>query len=303
MIERFNFYDVYGYFLPGAVFLAILWTPFGLVEGSWPSSSWNSAIITAALAYIAGHLIQSVATNAIPSWEVKDRSGRNRYPSEIFLDPEDKELPLPSKNKIDELMKAQFGLELRTDVPGDKDIDTVRHNAFLFARQILIQGEAVSYAEQFQGMYALTRGLVSAFALGLAYWLGWAAPAVIGNRFLAYVVILLISVAMLALINIPMVWLPKISDSLKKYKVELGYASLLFVAFLAIGCALGLGYSPTPRQSALLTIIAGWALVACPRVYGAYKFFARRFASTVWRDYLAYNVKPSRAAKSDGEKK
>jgi hypothetical protein len=303
LIEKFNFYDIYGYFLPGAVFLAILWMPFGLVKGSWPPSNWSSAVIAAALAYIAGHLIQSIATNAIPSWEVKDPSGRNRYPSEIFLDPENKELPVSAKNKIAEFMNAQFGLNLRIDVPGDKTIDGDRHNGFLFARQILIQGQAVSYAEQFQGMYALTRGLVSAFALGLAYWLGWAAPAVIGNRFFADVVILLMAVAMLALINIPMVWLPKISDSQKKYKVELGYASLLFVAFLAIGCALGLRYSPTPRQSALLTINAGWALVACPRVYGAYKFFARRFASTVWRDYLAYNVKPSGAAKSDGEKK
>ncbi|PYT29338.1 MAG: hypothetical protein DMG57_11970 [Acidobacteria bacterium] len=70
MIEKFNFYDIYGYFLPGAAFLAVLWAPFGLVRKSWPSSDWTSAIIAAAFAYILGHLIQSVVTNAIPSREV-----------------------------------------------------------------------------------------------------------------------------------------------------------------------------------------------------------------------------------------
>lgn len=303
MIEKFNFYDIYGYFLPGAVFLAILWTPFGLVKGSWPPGNWSSALIAAALAYIAGHLIQSVATNAIPSWEVKDPSGRNRYPSEIFLDPENKELPVSAKTKIAEFMNAQFGLNLRVDVTGDKTIDADRNNGFLFARQILIQGQAVSYAEQFQGMYALTRGLVSVFALAAAYWLGWAVATLVRNRFHVSLAVVLVFVTMLALFNLPVAWLRKISDPLKKYKVELLYASLLWVAILAIGYGLGLRFSATPRQSALLAILAGWALIACPRVYGAYKSFARRFASTVWRDYLAYNVKPTGAPKSDAEKK
>ena len=200
MIEKFNFYDIYGYFLPGAAFLAVLWTPFGLVRRAWPSSNWSSAIIAAAFAYILGHLIQSIATNAIPSWEVKGPKGKNRYPSAIYLDSTDKELPEPAKEKIANLMKAQFGLDLQVDKAGDETIDKVRNNAFLFARQILIQGKAVSYAEQFQGMYALTRGLASIFGLSFAYWLGWAAAAV-GNRFLAGAAVI-IAVTVLALINI-----------------------------------------------------------------------------------------------------
>jgi hypothetical protein len=302
MIEKFNFYDVYGYFLPGAAFLAVLWMPFGLVGGFGHSNNWSSAIIGAAFAYIVGHLIQSVATNAIPSWEVKSPSGRNRYPSEIFLDPADRELPQPAKEKIAKLIESQFGLNVRIDVAGDDAIDKTRNNGFLFARQVLIQGQAVSYAEQFQGMYALTRGLVSVFALGFAYWLGWAAAAV-RNSFLGGVEVLLVSGTMLALINISAILLRKIPDPLKKRKVELGYASLLLVACLAIGYALGIRYTATPRQSALLAFLAGWALIACLRAYGAYKFFAGRFASTVWRDYLAYNAKPCDGPESNGEKK
>ena len=74
-------------------------------------------------------------------------------------------------------MRISFGLELQIDKSGDETVDKVRNNAFLFARQILIQGKAVSYAEQFQGMYALTRGLVSVLALGCLYWVGWASTA------------------------------------------------------------------------------------------------------------------------------
>lgn len=289
MIDKFNFYDVYGYFLPGAVFLAVLWIPFGLVKKAWPSSDWSSAIIAAALAYILGHLIQSVATNAIPSSEVKGPTGKNRYPSEIYLDPTDKELPEPAKGKIARLMDAQFGLDLQVDRSGDETIDKVRNNAFLLARQMLIQGKAASYAEQFQGMYALTRGLVSVFALSFAYWLGWAAAAV-RNTSLVNAVVIIIAVALLVLINLSVALLRKISDPATKRKIELGYASLLPIVFCATGYVLGIRYHPTPGKAALLAFLAAWALIACLRAYGAYKFFAGRFASTVWRDYLAYNV-------------
>jgi len=60
LIEKFNFYDIYGYFVPGATFLAIRWIPFGIVRNSWPSSTWSSAIIAAAFAYILGHLVYSL---------------------------------------------------------------------------------------------------------------------------------------------------------------------------------------------------------------------------------------------------
>ena len=172
MIEKFNFYDVYGYFVPGAAFLALFWIPFGVVKHNWLSSTWTEAIIAAVVSYILGHLLQSLATNAIPS-------GEDRYPSEIYLDSDDKQLPDNSKKQIQDLIKKQFNLELQVEKKGDDTIDEIRHNAFLLARQVLIQGEAASYAEQSQGMYALTRGLVSVFALSFAYWLGWAAAAVL----------------------------------------------------------------------------------------------------------------------------
>jgi len=303
LIEKFNFYDVYGYFLPGAAFLAILWIPFGLVKSFWPSSTWSSAIIAAAFAYILGHLVQSIATNAIPSWEVKGPKGKNRYPSEIYLDSTDKELPDICKKSIQDLMKQQFGLELQVEKPGDDVIDKIRHNAFLLARQMLIQGKAVSYAEQFQGMYALTRGLVSVFALGTVYWLGWAAAAVVRSHLTVGATILIMAGSLLALLNISAVLLRNIPDPLKKRRIELGYAVVLLIAFLTIGYALGVRYTATARQGALLAFLAMWSIIACLRAYGAYRSFAGLFAGTVWRDYLAYNVAAAMHPKPDSENK
>ena len=280
----------------------MLWIPFGLMRNLWPSHDWSSALIAAVFAYIVGHLMQSVATNAIPTWKAKSTDTAVRYPSEIYLDPTNSELPGAAKQKISELMNAQFGLNLRVDQAGDAAIDKVRNNAFLLARQILIQGKAVSYAEQFQGMYALTRGLVSVFALASVYWFGWAA-AIVRTACMVSGAVIVIVASLLILINISAVMLRNILAAPQKRKFELGYAAFLMILFLTMGYALGVRYSTSRGKSALLAFLAAWAFIAALRAYGAYNFFAGRFASTVWRDYLAYNVKAAGGSSTSDEEK
>jgi hypothetical protein len=302
LIEKFNFYDIYGYFLPGAAFLAVLCIPFGLVRNSWPSHDWSSALIAAVFASIVGHLMQSVASNVIPSWKAKSTDTDVRYPSEVYLDATNTTLPTPAKQKINELMTSQFGLNLRVDQVGDATIDKVRSNAFFLARQILIQGKAVNYAEQFQGMYALTRGLVSVFALALVYWLGWAA-AIVRNRWIVSAAVLVLAGSVLILMNLSAAMLRNLLDAPRKRKYELGYAVFLLTSFLTLGYALGIRYAVTRHQSALLAFLAAWAFIASSRAFGAYNSFAGRFASTVWRDYLAYNVKVAGGGSAPDEEK
>jgi hypothetical protein len=294
MIEKFNFYDIYGYFLPGAAFLAILWTPFGLVRGKWPSSDLSSALIAAAIAYVLGHLVQNVITNAIPSRRTK---GKERYPSDYFLDPNDSERPKPVKGKLAKIVESQFGLDLEVSKAGDQasygdptvTIDKIRNNAFLLARQILIQGNAVSYAEQFQGMYALTRGLFAVFALASAYWIGWFFASQRSRAFL-YVAIILLSLSLPVLICISKLR-DKIAPPEKKHVFELAYAWSGTVAFGLAGYVAGFLWHVSWRPGSILAFLAMVAFLASLRFKGAYDFFAARFASTVWRDYLAYSVK------------
>lgn len=289
--------------MPGAAWLAILWIPVGIVTHNWPSSTWTDAIIAAVLAYILGHLVQSLATNAIPTWEVKGPQGKDRFPSEIYLDHSDKELPEICKTKIQQFVKDQFGLELQVDKDGDDAIDKVRHNAFLLARQILIQGKAVSYAEQFQGMYALTRGLVSVLALGFAYWLGFSAAAMVRSDIVVRAAVLVLAASLLMLANVSLGLLRSHPAELTKRRIELGYALVLLIALLSIGYALGLHYEVSVRQGAVMAFLSAWAIVACFRAYGAYKFFAGRFAATVWRDYLAYNISLALDQRAESGKK
>src|ERR1700757_3434992 len=67
MIDRFNFFDIYGYLLPGGFLLALLWLPFGFVLCKWPPADLGSAALALALAYISGHLLRNFAEPALSS--------------------------------------------------------------------------------------------------------------------------------------------------------------------------------------------------------------------------------------------
>ena len=293
MIEKFNFYDVYGYFLPGLTFIGILWLPFGLVGQVWPPSGWNSVIVIGASAYILGHLLQRFVTTDLPSKIRKDQGSNLRYPSEIALDA-DSELPRELRLKIGTTAKEQFGLELCVDQDPSDEIDKRRNSAFLLARQVLIREKAVSYAEQFQGMYALMRGLSVAFGVASMYWLGWAG-SILRNRGFIVSDVLILTIALLLLINlaVQLVYAPAKSPQRPRWWTFVKRRSswIFLIAFFAIGYAAGLNYTVSVSHGALLSLLAGLALLASLRTYDGYKYFAGRFASTVWRDFLAYNVK------------
>ena len=56
MIDKFNFYDIYGYFVPGLALLAVLWLPFGLLKQGWPSADWGSALVAVVAAYLGDEM-------------------------------------------------------------------------------------------------------------------------------------------------------------------------------------------------------------------------------------------------------
>lgn len=45
MVEKFNFYDIYGYLIPGLVLIGLLWVPIGLLWHVWPKAEVTSAIL------------------------------------------------------------------------------------------------------------------------------------------------------------------------------------------------------------------------------------------------------------------
>jgi hypothetical protein len=295
VIEKFNFYDVYGYFLPGLTLLGILWLPFGLVGQIWPPSGWSSAIVVGASAYILGHLLQRFVATDLPSKIRQDSGSDLRYPSDIALD-SDSELPTELRSKIGMIAKEQFDLDLCVNQTPTKEIDKRRNSAFLLARQVLIREKAVSYAEQFQGMYALMRGLSVAFGVAFAYWLGWAA-SILRSRILLTSGVLILTIALLLLINVSvqLVYGRTASPLTKEPRwwifVRHHCSEIFLIAFFTTGYVAGLNYVAVMSHGALLSFLAALAFLASLRTYDGYRYFAGRFASTVWRDFLAYNAK------------
>ena len=188
MSERFNFYDIYGYLLPGGLLLALLWFPFGLLLGQWPPADWGSAVLALGLAYIAGHLIHALSEAAFPS-KFKDMVGNRRQPSDLLVDNKGEKV-LHSryhlgnmKYRLAEQIERQFGIKIDVDATWERnsDLGTRRNVAFFKCRSFLIEKKAAVYAEQQQGMYALMRGAGAAFVFACALYTGVAIGARLGT--------------------------------------------------------------------------------------------------------------------------
>lgn len=281
MTIKFNFYDIYGFALPGFLLFALLWLPFGLIENRWPDAEFSSALVGVILAYIAGHVLQTVAQIAIPSNFLG-----GRYPSSVYLDKDDPTFTFSEefKNRLRQQILTTFEL----DVLNEK----VRRDAFFLCRSALIKSKTVVYAEQFEGLYALMRGLSAAFAIAVVYYLGWACSGLLqfGNTFdsvlgswwswqwSGLVVLVGILIAFAALVNI---------NRFGKYAKSVVIWSLL-LAFFAAGYHLGLSRMETSEHRGQLIAAAVLSFFTSERCYAGYKSFAQEFAKAVYRDFSNY---------------
>jgi hypothetical protein len=286
MIEKFNFYDIYGYFLPGLALIAVFWLPFGLVLGKWPSGDIASAVFGIALAYFAGHMMLYVSTNTIPSYDVqKSTADHSRYPSETVLDADSKALPEEAKEKIAEAVRKELKLELRVD-DSSGAFDGIRKTAFNQARQRLSLEKLQSYAEQFQGMYSLARGFVVAFSAGAAYYSGWVLGAV-HCRPLFFFAVALGLLSLLALANLAIA-INQEKNFERKKNLEYLFGCTWLLASLAAGWTAGFIYNVSAAQCAFLAFAAGIAFVLSLRCYAQYRSFTVQFAVTVWQNFAAF---------------
>lgn len=271
MIERLNFYDIYGYLLPGLAFLGLMWLPFGLVARHWPPGELSSALVGLAVGYITGHILQGLVAKALPS-TIEDRSGEARYPSDILLDDGDETFSPEVKGRLADRILAQFGIDVsNAGNPDPKSREKRRKDAFFLCRRALIKQGLASYAEQFEGMYALMRGLTAACGLAFFYHLGWALAGFLPT-FLRHGVlyILVAGLLLLALVQ-------------RSTKVFWFIGIVLFI----LGAQLGSREIINLQESLMLLGICLASLFVARRCYDAYRQFALLFAETVYRDFCA----------------
>lgn len=287
MIKQFNFYDVYGYLLPGILLMFVFWLPSGILTRSWPEQDISKALFLAVLAYIAGQVLQSIATLVVPS---STKSGR--FPHDVVLDASDKTFSSAFKGKLAQQIMNVFELPVGSNADAANNTETSRNRqvAFFQARSYLIANKAAQYVEQFEGLYGMMRGLSCALLFGAAYLLGWCISferqytCLNSSMLIGLVVCLAVSVFSSGLVVIG--W--KIKQSALALALALLLASTTCGFWIAEGQSLDDWTRNLSHPQGTLWIVFFLLLIAASRCYSAYKAFADRFAQSVWRDFSAH---------------
>ncbi len=299
MIERLNFFDIYGYLLPGGLLVTLLWLPFGVALEAWPSAEWSSAVLALLVAYVAGHFLRIVGTTTFVS-KFKDGAGRWRHPSDMVFD-EDAEKRLPAscrlwdaKKDIADQIKQEFGIDVGAGQPGLGKLRIARVKAFAKCRSYIIHKDAAAYSEQQQGMYEFLRGVAAAAALAFALYVGIISGLLWGVAFpvpLVWLVIGLCAIGVVALIAAICSYRVKDDDGKARQ-----WLFWLFVSACVVGgVAIGVMYrSETTRTLATMGkelwtigVLAALCCVSIPMFHAASRGFAASFAAAVYREFSA----------------
>ncbi len=175
--ESFNFYDLYGYLFPGVALALFLLFPFACYQ-QIPASNFGlgSALAGTIGAYIAGHLLQTIAVRALPS-KFPDTHRVLRFPSDSMLDGDDRTFTSKLKSDVAAEILKVFGIDVN-DPSGQA---ANRNDAFFLCRDTLVAAKQATYVEQYQGMYSMMRGLSVALLFGSSYMAGWTAALAQGE--------------------------------------------------------------------------------------------------------------------------
>ena len=286
VIERFNFYDVYGYLLPGVLLLAMLQLPYAAVTGDWMlPDGVASALLAVAVSYVTGHLIQVAGRDLVPS-ALKRPDGSRRYPSAYVLD-KDGALGGRLREDVAERILALFSLEVREERSPDAGRD--RQDAFLRCRARLVQLERARYLEQFQGLYTMMRGLFTASVLATAWACGWFLGGV--PAWFMVTIFALAFCGLLAAVQWGVPRLPRLPEAWARRRG--GPALVLLTVAVVAGLVWARGWSspqdrPGPATLAwLLPLLIGAAYLLFAFVFRKqYAFYCEEFAKCVYRDFL-----------------
>jgi len=330
---KLDFYDILGYLVPGLVLVGLLSLPFGLITGTWPSTSLTSAVLYLVGAHIVGHILQGFLRvwEIVP--EIKDDKGKLRAPSSVLLDESPKSLAPAIRAKIRKLTNKFWEIPKTpglNDGSWDDVPDSERAAAFLQARNLLLQAKKQSYFEQFQGKYALMGGMTAGLAIASVYYAGWAfalipsdcishfskyGPYVMAG-FLAAVVICLglmqnsrVLLVLLLLggflagfvIGNPAPPPPQIRQPPETQK-----GAGVVCAVCCNGNSEGSGSGSASQaehiehKATFMLILALVAFGVGTRCYGAYKAFATEFAKGAWRDFANYDLLSDSGNKEGG---
>lgn len=298
MIERFNFYDVYGYFLPGTATLAFVLAPAAISRPSWLPLDASTLLLGVPIAYLVGHLVQQVGVTTFRT-EARDEQGERRYFSDMFLDDGDHGLSEALRAKIVKYFQDEMDMEISGPIAGhSSERALTRRDAFLLCRRMLIDQGRAGYVEQYQGMYTLMLGVATAGWIGASMNAGWLVGLLTKDIIPAWTALLGAGGATLTIATLLF--------AKQDWRIALW---LLLGALAAIGFLLG--FRAPEKPLALLLTLLGISLLGvfvARRCYASFRYFQRQFAAGVYRDFAsalgsATEEGPQRGTKSSSRRR
>jgi hypothetical protein len=282
VLEKFNFYDIYGYFIPGAVLLVLLYAPFTLTgwQPTVPLGEFSTVVLAVIVSYLIGYFMQSMATNAVPS------KFDGLYPSVRLLNPSDHTFATKLKETISVRCLSRFGIdpEISKEARSHPEVESARNTAFRLARAATNARRSGTYSEQYQGLYSMMRGLAITFAFGCLYMIGWSVSLwhYHGTPVIAFWLEVLSLAATLGLA----IWryAQGFESGARKAADVWG---LVAVAGLALGAGAFVGQTEIFDLRADLIFWASVVvfLAAALRFYVSYELFSNEFAKAVWTGF------------------
>ncbi len=248
---RFNFYDIFGYLVPGLVLGVVVVAPIGGLD----HLSAGGTLLGLVLAHAAGMLLAESA-----------RSSLNPAGDRLRTD----ERLAPLRARFVERLHERFGLEAA-------DADEERwQQGVLLARTLLVHRRQAAYAEHFQSLQALSRGLWAALRLAAA-WAAGLGAAVVGGW----------GLGLLALVGLVAARVGGLPDRLLDAEPGPALALPLLVAATSVS-----GWALSPYSAAPLGALVGTVVVVlllellARRARDAHDRFARSFAEEVIRGFV-----------------
>lgn len=270
MIEKFNFYDIYGYLLPGAIFCTVIAAPFLIVYEI--TIEWKALAIGIPVAYIIGHVVQRIVFISFHT-SIKVNGGR-RYHSDIMLDIGGPYLSDGFRHILIQRISQEFGLNVNSanvDKPGEMTQN--RRDAFMLCRDRINRDGLKGYVEQYQGMYALMAGTSVACLIGMSLSGGLLAsaltPTLPGWAIYLIWFLLLVLFVLLHFFDESPYSLAGVTAAATLVGLMVGESSPVWNNNIAM----------------LLGLIIGTGFVS-RRCYRAYRYFQGFFASAVYRGFV-----------------
>jgi hypothetical protein len=212
----------------------------------------------------------------------------------LILDPDDKNLAAKVKSDLATSVKTEFGIDLDVShgSTGSDEISSNRTDAFFLCRSLLIREKIANYAEQFEGLYAMLRGLAVAFGIGAVYLAGWGCSPSVPHCLIGGALVIAVT-GSIGVLASSLLAAKRGPFHPKKASADLWLLGFILIAVFGLGLSFGVAKAVKVNNLPALWISTLVAFVASTRCYSGYRAFAMRFAEVVWRDFLSFKSRPS----------